>query len=431
MAFNPFQFVQFLQRARLQPLDTAPTINAFSKGLYDVLMKRKEDIQNAQALDAMRVSDEIRLAGEQAKGDIGVFGRSVMGLSPELAMRALAMQESMTPKEVKTNPFMGFDEKILQSLAGINDEATWEKARQEIAQKLNKWVPEYSVARPMLDAMLSAKKEPVKMSSDEYKQLIDQAYSRLAADDTQKLYTEFYSGLPDELKAKIPEPGSKNIEKQFAALRANVEPVIGLQATKAEKESSLLKNKDIIRLYQNTIGGLYVTPPPELQEQANSIERGYKNDVEVLTGQITQGRQLKSILDGTKNGDVIGSDFIATIYSFMKLLDPRSVVRGEEFRAVYDIEGFKGALMNLGAKATGDGYILTKKAADKIRETIDRLLDNAKTQIKEKQLQYGTRMLRLGVLPTSITDDADTQAIILRKALADYKNQEEIFGRGK
>ena len=143
------------------------------------------------------------------------------------------------------------------------------------------------------------------------------------------------------------------------------------------------------------------------QDQANKL-RGERT--KLLAPFAEAKTQYNSTINALKVGNAASS--LAAIFSFMKTLDPRSVVReGEQQMATYT-GGVTDALVSMINKAQGQG--MGEGARKNIALAVQAIMEGRVADAERISKQYDTLATRAGIEPTDIRSgilDTDLQGI--------------------
>lgn len=243
---------------------------------------------------------------------------------------------------------------------------------------------------------------------------------------------EFYinSVLPKYEKMIADGDISQDEAKEFAGLFSQYEAKGGKTKNPLQtywsglKETSMAQKREIdIEKAQQNIKADKLKYEIDLklweQDQEKLIPESKKKDWKDLTEQYRKNiANYKEGAEGAKKTlslmdqiDPTSASDLATIFTFMKALDPRSVVRESEFEAAASVGGFFDKAFNSIKKAQGEGLLGTTARKD-IRDAVLLLHDEYTGQAKIID-DYYSRLARGQGLPP--------ETIILPSSLYTYR----------
>lgn len=282
--------------------------------------------------------------------------------------------------------------------AGINDPESWAKAKATWSTT-GAVIPDFE--DPTRMAWVESKK--AKEKSDKpiigsFKELAEVASSKY--NDSPEVYRAWYSTLSPEQQGVLPNPSSANVETALETASGVVKrgKVLGSEVTSSANQAVTSGNQAVIsgtQAQQASITSdllnpdqnkLYNVVPDALKDTYKTVEDRYEKQYERYSEQEGQVGKIDALLQSAKKKDgnydsLGGSRAIATVFSFMKALDPRSVVRESEFDLASRAGGWLSKLYDY-SNQVNSGITLSPNAVKDFAETV-KIFKNAMEDHKD------------------------------------------------
>ena len=159
----------------------------------------------------------------------------------------------------------------------------------------------------------------------------------------------------------------------------------------------------------------------QLRDEFNTLSKDYRTQSDAY------GRVTVSAKDPSAAGD------LSMIFSYMKLLDPGSVVREGEQATAANARGIPDAIRNQYNRIMTGERLTDKQRADFL-DRAQRLYDQASTDHQQVRTQYEERAQRYGVDPANVTTEFGstarktmTEADITATMQASGKTRQEVL----
>lgn len=215
----------------------------------------------------------------------------------------------------------------------------------------------------------------------------DQTFSRVEplVDQSGTPYyqaKENYISPLEQKRLELQQLGMDRQERQFSRQSALDEYRIG----KDEQRFKSQEQRENTRLKQQGFSNANV-----LRDELNTQIKPYRDVQNSYT-------DLQATLGNPK---ATASDDMASIFKYMKMLDPTSVVREGEYANVRNAAGVPDQILNLYNK-TLEGTQLNPQQRQEILGTAGKLNDNATKSMQQIQQDYTERAKRAGVEPADV-----------------------------
>lgn len=188
--------------------------------------------------------------------------------------------------------------------------------------------------------------------------------------------------------------GQRQAEEHSAKM-----PLYAAQASKADAEAKALTAKS----YPSNPGYGW----ENLKDRANA-EEGLRKEVHNTNKEYSIIRDSANKIEAIAKAPSAASD-MALVFSFMKILDPTSVVRETEYATAQNAAGVPDRIQNIWNKVLAGEFLTEKQRLDFLSQA--RTLAKTQTTQYQKSLgQYRGVAERLGVDPKNVILDDDVEA---------------------
>lgn len=169
------------------------------------------------------------------------------------------------------------------------------------------------------------------------------------------------------------------------------------EAAAAEGRAAAAKNKAL------TEGGVSLLKPDQKVAVENSLRDDYTKQSAPFVETQDAYRRIQSIQPDAKTG----AGDIALLYSYMKMLDPRSTVREGEIATAQNAAGVTGTVANL-YNSVLKGQMLTPDLRKSFRDQAKAQFETQQKQHKHRTKSYEDIAKRQGVDPRNVIIDLNS-----------------------
>lgn len=233
--------------------------------------------------------------------------------------------------------------------------------------------------------------------------------SFLAAAMGEKEFAKTYEAIGKEFRATAEAPAKLSKAEADALISKN-------QAKYGENKQTLNTSSGIYERqddgsWKNT--GLMPFAQPQVQVSLNQGQKGFENETTLRKEFNTEAKPFNEVaasfsrLNSASKDDSGASD-IAMIYSYMKMLDPGSVVREGEFATAENAGGVGEKIRNLYNKAI-DGTRLTPKVRADYLSVAKRLNNESMVKFNKLKRRYKGISERAGLNPENTVTIEDPE----------------------
>lgn len=203
-------------------------------------------------------------------------------------------------------------------------------------------------------------------------------------------------GRLESVEDKRLDMESKEADRELAERR--------LEMDERESQVGIKKDELTIKQLEKEIeempaaGEVSQNITPENQMIWDKLDSKYTKSISVERDSLSSLARLNTLLD-----QATGSGDIAAIFTFMKALDPSSVVRESEFALPAEASGVFNRMMNTTTRWK-EGDILDPKARADIKETAKELQRIIRGNAKKINNRYSDLSRRAGLAPDLVVD---------------------------
>jgi hypothetical protein len=284
---------------------------------------------------------------------------------------------------------------IIDGYAAL-DEATQQATLRDASNILTAYDTDPEAGNALLEKYAkAAENSGNKADAEGYRDMLARAKASpqgiLAVKD---FYTRVIGAIDPEALKAVSEVGEEN--RKRASAPAELRKTLAEAGLSEAKINETLANtarleaetrKLLVDLEAKKAQGIY--DPKDAAEAENSLRKEFDGKQKTF-------QQVKNYYDIIENAETTGIGDVALIFTYMKILDPTSVVREGEVATASNAGGIPSSIMSAYNKALGTGKI-DDKVRNEIKSQSKKIVETAGKQVEKDKSFYTDIATRRGL----------------------------------